>query len=124
MHTDNRSHAFDYLVIALGARTGYFGNPEWERHAPGLKTLEDARRLRHDVLRAVEAADLCEDQEERGRLLSIIIVGGGPTGVELAGAFTELIHRTLKDGFQHVRPSDLSVTLVEAASRLLGMFDE
>lgn len=117
-------YAYDYLVIALGAKTGYFGHAEWERHAPGLKTLEDARGLRHRVLQALERAELCEDPEERRRLLSIVIVGGGPTGVELAGAFTELIQRTLRDGFHNVRPSDLRVTLVEAVPRVLGMFDE
>ena len=116
-------YPYDYLVIALGAKTGYFGHPDWERHAPGLKSLEDARHLRHRVLQALERAELCEDADERRRLLSIVIVGGGPTGVELAGAFTELIHRTLKDGFRKVKPSDLTVTLVEAAPRLLGMFD-
>ena len=124
VQTSVRRHAYDYLVIALGARTGYFGHPEWEPHAPGLKSLEDARRLRHKVLQSVEKAELCQDPDERRRLLTIAIIGGGPTGVELAGAFTELIHRTLQDGFQNVRPDDLRVVLVEAAPRVLGMFDE
>jgi len=118
-----QSYVFDYLVIALGAKTGYFGRPEWERHAHGLKSLEDARQLRHRVLQSLERAELINDIEEKRKLLSIVIVGGGPTGVELAGAFTELIHRTLKDGFRKVAPSDLNVTLIEAAPRLLGTFD-
>lgn len=118
-----RSYDFDYLVIALGAKTGYLEKPEWERFAPGLKSLEDARQLRHRVLQSLERAELINDVEERRKLLSIVIVGGGPTGVELAGAFTELIYRTLKDGFRKVAPSDLNVTLIEAAPRLLGMFD-
>ena len=121
--SQERNYSYDYLVIALGVKTGYFGNPEWEWHAPGLKSLEDARQLRHRVLQALERAELIDDVEERRKLLSIVIVGGGPTGVELAGAFTELIHRTLKDGFRKVQPSDLTVTLVEAAPCLLGMFD-
>lgn len=124
VHTQQRSHEYDYLVIGLGVCTGYFGNAEWEAHAPGLKSLEDARHLRHRVLQAVERAELCEDADERRRLLSIVMVGGGPTGVELAGAFTELIHRTLRDGFKNVSPKDLRVILVEGSPRLLGMFDE
>ena len=124
VHTRDREHVYDYLVIGLGARTGYFGHPEWAAHAPGLKSLEDARHLRHRVLQAVEQAELCEDADERRRLLTIVIVGGGPTGVELAGAFTELIQRTLRDGFRNVGPKDLRVILIEAAPRLLGMFDE
>ena len=122
--TGDREHAYDYLVIALGARTGYFGHPEWEAFAPGLKSLEDARSLRHKVLKAVEKAELCEDPKERQRLLTIAIVGGGPTGVELAGAFTELIHRTIRDGFRRVVANDIRVILIEAAPRLLSMFDE
>lgn len=124
VHTSDRAHAYDYLVIALGARTGYFGHPEWEAFAPGLKTLEDARSLRHKVLKAVEKAELCDDPKERRRLLTIAIVGGGPTGVELAGAFTELIHRTIKDGFRRVVAEDIRVVLIEAAPKLLSMFDE
>lgn len=122
--SNSREHTFDYLVLALGVRTGYFGREAWRAHAPGLKSLEDARQLRHRVLHALERAELCQDPVERQRLLTMVIVGGGPTGVELAGAFTELIHRTLKDGFSNVRPEDLRVLLVEAAPRVLGMFDE
>ncbi len=124
VHTVDRAHGYDYLVIALGVRTGYFGHSDWEAYAPGMKSLEDARQLRHQVLQALERAELCEDAEERRRLLTVVIVGGGPTGVELAGAFTELIHRTLRDGFQNVQPSDLRVILVEGADHVLGMFDE
>lgn len=124
VHTRSRTHDYDYLVIALGARTSYFGNAHWEEHAPGLKSLDDARQLRHRVLQSIEEAEVCADPEERRRLLTIIIVGGGPTGVELAGAFTELVHRALKDGFRNVRTQDLDVILLEAAPRLLGMFEE
>ncbi len=123
VETASGVYHYDYLVIGLGVRSSYFGRPEWAQHAPGLKTLEEARFLRHQILTAVEQAELCEDPIERRRLLTIVIIGGGPTGVELAGAFTELIHRTLRDGFKRVKPEDLNVILLEAAPRLLGMFD-
>jgi NADH dehydrogenase len=81
---------YDYLVLALGSQTGYFGHPEWEQFAPGLKTLDDALRIRSRVLLAFEKAENEPDAAERERLMTIIIIGGGPTGVELAGAFAEL----------------------------------
>src|ERR1039457_6502135 len=81
---------YDYLVVATGGQTGYFGHPEWERFAPGLKTLDDALRIRSQILLAFEKAENETDTAEHDKLMTIVIVGGGPTGVELAGAFAEL----------------------------------
>src|SRR3569833_1076968 len=94
--------AYDYLVLALGSCTGYFGHPEWEQFAPGLKTLDDALRFRSRVLLAFEKAENQAEAAEREKLLSIVIVGGGPTGVELAGAFAELARTVLKRDFWHI----------------------
>src|SRR5947208_88970 len=81
---------YDYLVLAMGGGTSYFGHPEWEQFAPGLKSLEDAIRIRREVLLAFESAETESTADERQRLMTIVVVGGGPTGVELAGAFSEL----------------------------------
>jgi NADH dehydrogenase len=115
---------YDYLVIALGARTGYFGHNEWEKHAPGLKTLDEATALRRQMLLAFERAETTRDEAERERLLSFVIVGGGPTGVEMAGALAELARRVLVDDFRRIDPTRARVHLVEAAPRLLLMFSE
>src|SRR6185436_7371357 len=87
---------YDYLILALGGCTSYFGHPEWEQFAPGLKTLDDAIRIRHDVLLAFEQAECAPDVATRARLMTLVIVGGGPTGVELAGAFAELCRMVLR----------------------------
>ena len=116
--------AYDYLLIALGARTGYFGRNEWEQHAPGLKTLDEATRLRREMLLAFERAETTTDEAERARLMSFVIVGGGPTGVEMAGALAELARRVLVDDFRRIDPTRAKVHLVEAAPRLLLMFSE
>jgi NADH dehydrogenase len=115
---------YDYLVIATGATHAYFGHDEWEPYAPGLKTIEDARLLRGRLLRAFERAELCENDQDRARLLTIVIVGGGATGVEMAGAAAELAHRTLASDFRSIDPSTARVILVEAGPRLLPAFVE
>ncbi|MEZ5430378.1 MAG: NAD(P)/FAD-dependent oxidoreductase [Verrucomicrobiales bacterium] len=115
---------YDQLVIALGARTGYFGHPEWSRHAGGLKTLDDAMRIRREVLSAFERAEWTADPEERARLTTIAIVGGGPTGVELAGAFAELSRVVFSGEFRRLDPAQARILLIEAAPRLLMPFDE
>lgn len=112
--------AYDYLVVALGGCTSYFGHPEWEEFAPGLKTLEDALRVRSRVLLAFEKAESTADAAERGALLTIIIVGGGPTGVELAGAFAELARTVLKRDFRRIDPAQARIILIEAAPAVLG----
>ena len=114
--------AYDILVIATGATHSYFGHPEWQQHAPGLKTVDDALRLRSKVLLAFERAEHASDPEERRRLMTIAIVGGGPTGVELAGALAELVKGSFVREFRHVRPADASILLFEAAPRILGQF--
>lgn len=114
--------SFDYLVIAAGARTTYFGHPEWAEHAFGLKTIDDAVHIRRHILSAIERAELTEDPAERERLMTVVVVGGGPTGVELAGAFAELFRHTLKDDFRNVDPTKGRIILIESGPRLLNMF--
>jgi NADH:ubiquinone reductase (H+-translocating) len=111
---------YDYLVFAPGGVTSYFGHPEWEQFAPGLKSLEDALRIRRDVLMAFETAENEADRTEHDRLMTIVVVGGGPTGVELAGAFAELARRVLRQDFRHVDPGQARVILLEAGSRILA----
>ena len=112
--------AYDYLVVALGGCTSYFGHPEWEEFAPGLKTLDDALRIRSRVLLAFEKAENTANPAEREALLTIVIVGGGPTGVELAGAFAELARTVLKRDFRRIDPAQARIVLIEAAPAVLG----
>jgi len=123
VHTTSRAMPFDYLVIALGAVTGYFGNDKWEEFAPGLKTLEDATRIRHSLLGAFEKAEICEDPDERKRLMTIVVVGGGPTGVEMAGACAELTRNVLRSNFRTIDTAETRIILVEGGSGVLTMFD-
>lgn len=113
-------HGYDYLVMALGGVTSYFGHPEWERHAPGLKSLDDAMQIRRNVLLAFEHAENATDAALRRELTSIVVVGGGPTGVELAGAFAELTRTVLARDFRRMDPTLAHVVLVEAGPRILG----
>jgi NADH dehydrogenase len=113
---------YDYLVMALGARTGYFGHDEWVRHAPGLKTLAEATHLRREFLMAFERAEAASDPVACERSLNFVVVGGGPTGVETAGALAELARRVLVTDFRRIDPSRAHVHLVEAAPKLLTMF--
>jgi len=115
---------YRYLVLASGAGHGYFGHDEWAQWAPGLKTIEDARHIRSQLLLTFERAERTEDPVEQQRLLSIAIIGGGPTGVELAGAIAELTRFTLARDFRSIRPEATRVTLVEAGPRLLSGFSE
>ncbi len=115
---------YDYLILALGVRTGYFGNDGWAAHAPGLKSLDDATRIRSEVLRAFERAEAATDPDERARLMTLVVVGGGPTGVEMAGALAELSRKVLAEDFRHIRPEEARIFLIEAAPRLLTMFAE
>jgi NADH dehydrogenase len=115
--------AYDYLILAAGAHTNYFGHAEWERHAPGLKSLEDAIEVRRRTLLAFEKAERTEDEAERRRLLTFVAIGGGPTGVELAGAFAELRRFVLPRDFRAIHPEEASVVLLEAGPRILPAFD-
>jgi NADH dehydrogenase len=111
---------YDYLVLALGSCTGYFGHPEWEQFAPGLKSLEDAVRIRSSVLLAFEKAENEKEAAQREKLLTVTVVGGGPTGVELAGAFAELSRKVLYRDFRRIDPSRANIILIEGASRILA----
>lgn len=115
---------FDYLLLAAGARTSFFGKAEWEQHTLGLKSLADAQAIRRNVLSNLEKAELTTDEAERTRLMTIAIVGGGPTGVELSGAFADLIHRSLRTNFRRIDTSKLRVVLIEGSARVLEAFDE
>jgi NADH dehydrogenase len=111
---------FDYLVIALGGQTAYFGHPEWAEHAPGLKSLDDAVRIRRAMLMAFEQAENSQDPQERERLLTVAVIGGGPTGVEVAGAMAELSRHALSRDFRRINPQATRVVLVEGGPRLLS----
>jgi NADH dehydrogenase len=115
---------YDYLVIATGARHAYFGHDEWEDYAPGLKKIEDATEIRRRVLLAFERAEATEDAAERRRLMTFVVVGGGPTGVEMAGAVAELAHKALSRDFRSIDPKAARIVLVEAAQRVLLSFPE
>ena len=115
---------YRYLVVASGAGHGYFGHDEWAQWAPGLKTIEDARHIRSQLLLTFERAERTTDPAERQRLLSVAIIGGGPTGVELAGAIAELSRYTLARDFRSINPKATRITLVEAGPRLLSGFSE
>ncbi|MFJ4653337.1 NAD(P)/FAD-dependent oxidoreductase [Nocardia sp. NPDC088792] len=111
--------AFDSLIVAAGARQSYFGNDHFAEHAPGMKTIEDALDLRARLLTAFERAELTESAEERARLLTFVLVGGGPTGVELAGQISELAARTLEGAFRRIDSRQANVVVVEGESELL-----
>ncbi|WP_374012435.1 NAD(P)/FAD-dependent oxidoreductase [Pseudoxanthomonas koreensis] len=113
---------FDYLLLATGATHAYFGNDAWAAHAPGLKSLDDALHLRRRLLLAFERAESCDDPAERAAWLSFAIVGGGPTGVELAGTLAEIARHTLKNEFRNIDPAAARVRLVEAGPRVLATF--
>ncbi|MDZ5695852.1 NAD(P)/FAD-dependent oxidoreductase [Chelativorans sp. M5D2P16] len=121
---DGTRLAFDYLVLASGATHGYFGHDEWARFAPGLKTLGDARQIRARVLLAFERAERVTDPAEQARLMTIAIVGGGPTGVELAGSLAELSRFTLARDFRNIRPATARIMLIEAGPLVLPGFSE
>lgn len=115
---------YDYLVVASGSETSYFGHPEWELEAPGLKSVEDALEIRRRVLSAFEKAECSRDPAERARLLNFIIIGGGPTGVEMAGAIAELARHTLARDFRSIDPTLARILLIEGGPRILPTFDE
>ena len=115
---------FDYLVIATGARHAYFGHDDWEVHAPGLKSLEDALDVRRRILLAFERAERETDQGRRRALLTFVIVGGGPTGVELAGAIGEIARRSLVRDFRSIDPREARILVLEAGPRILPAFPE
>lgn len=121
---DTDSIGYDYLILAVGARTNYFGNDHWEDHALGLKSLDDAMRIRHNLLLSFEEAERERDPKRRARLMRTVIVGGGPTGVEMAGAIAELDKRVLAGDFKNIDATKSEVILLEVAPRILGSFSE
>ena len=119
---DKGELAYDYLIIATGATHTYFGNDTWSHCAPGLKSIEDATLLRQRILSAFEKAEACDDEAERQALLAFVIVGGGPTGVEMAGAIAELARHTLKGDFRRIDPAQARIILAEGGDRILKAF--
>src|SRR5712671_6989655 len=115
---------YDYLILATGARHSYFGHPEWERLAPGLKSLEDAVEIRRRILLAFEYAEKISAPAARAAALTFVIIGGGPTGVEMAGAIAEIARYTLARDFRHIDPSSARVVLVEGEPQVLAAFPE
>ena len=122
--TDRGTITYDFLIVATGAAHSYFGHPEWSARAPGLKTLDDALEIRRQVLLAFEAAEREPDADRQRRLLTFVIVGGGPTGVELAGALAEIARQSLPQDFRSIRPETARILLIEGGPDVLGTFPE
>ena len=116
--------AYDTLVIAAGAGNNYFGKPEWERHAPGLKSIEEATEIRRRILSAFEAAERLGDKSPRDAFLTFVVVGGGATGVEMAGAISELARHSMRHDFRTLDPGAARIVLVEGHDRILPPFPE
>ena len=121
---DDQRIAYDHLVLATGARHSYFGKDEWEPFAPGLKKIDDATAMRSRVLAAFERAEACDDEAERRRLLTFVLIGAGPTGVELAGAIAELARQSLREEFRIADPTSARVMLIQSAPRILPALPE
>jgi NADH:ubiquinone reductase (H+-translocating) len=124
IHFDQRTEAYDYLILSCGVKHSYFGKNHWEELAPGLKNIEQATEIRRRILTAFELAEKTNDPKEQEKYLRFVVVGGGPTGVELAGAIMEMATQTLKRNFQNADLSKTRVILVEAGSRILAGFPE
>ena len=122
VHTSELDLSYDYLVLATGSTHSYFGRDDWEPFAPGLKHIADATEIRRRFLLAFERAEVVEDAAERARLLTFVIVGGGATGVEMAGAIAEVARRTLQHDFRRIDPRSSRIVLIEAGPRLLPAF--
>ncbi len=121
---ENEAYSYDRLIVAAGAQHHYFGNDQWAPKAPGLKTIEDALEMRRRIFQAFENAEKENDPRQRQAWLNFVIIGGGPTGVELAGALAELAYETLKNDFAAMDPAETTITLIEGASRILGSYPE
>ena len=124
VHAGDLRISYDYLILATGSRHSYFGHPEWERLAPGLKSLEDAVEIRRRILMAFEYAEKINDPAARAAAMTFVIVGGGPTGVEMAGAIAEISRQTLARDFRHIDPSSARIILIEGEPLVLAAFPE
>jgi NADH dehydrogenase len=124
LNLGDREISYDYLILATGSRHSYFGHDEWERLAPGLKSLEDAVEIRRRLLLAFEYAEKITDEAAKAAAMTFVIIGGGPTGVEMAGAIAEIARYTLDKDFKHIDPSSARVVLVEGDERIISGFPE
>ena len=122
LFSDGAGLAYDTLIVATGSRDFYFGHDEWKATAPGLKTVEDALEIRRRVLLAFEAAERETDPAARQAWFTFVVVGGGPTGVELAGALGEIANHTLRGDFRHIDPADATILLIEGARACSRLF--
>ncbi|MDR9418287.1 NAD(P)/FAD-dependent oxidoreductase [Gracilimonas sp.] len=118
------SFPFHYLIVAVGAQYNYFGNDEWKEHAPGLKSLSDALEIRERILLSLEKAEQIIDPQKREKFLTYVVIGGGPTGVEMAGSIAEIAKRSMMRDFRNIKPDETKIYLVEAADGILNGFDE
>lgn len=114
--------SYDYLILAPGASHSYFGHPEWEIYAPGLKTLSDALTIREKVLLSYERAERCENYSDAEKFMRFVIIGGGPTGVEMAGAIAEIAHKSLVNNFRNINPQQTKIFLIEGEGQILPSF--
>lgn len=124
VNTKTAEYSFDYLVVATGSRHSYFGKDEWEKYAPGLKTLNDALNVREKILWSLEMAERIEDKDSQKKYLTYIVVGGGPTGVEMAGAIAEIVKISLMKDFHNFKVDDTRVYLIEALPKLLSTYPD
>lgn len=124
LYHENGTLSYDALIVTTGVKHAYFGNDHWADAAPGLKTVEHALRMRRKIFNAFESAELAHDDSQRAPWLNFVIVGAGPTGVELAGAIAELAHRTMVEDFRHIDPRKARILLVEGADRALPVYPE
>ena len=119
---DTQHIPYDYLIVATGAKHSYFGHDDWQQYAPGLKNLDDATAIRRKILQAFEQAEIANDEEKRKELMTFCVIGGGPTGVELAGSIAELAKKTLAKDFRNIDPNTARIILLEAGERILSAF--
>lgn len=122
--SNNDVIGYDYLVIAIGARHSYFGHDDWEPFAPGLKTINDALKIREQVLISFEKAERLDSIAEAAKFLNFVVIGGGPTGVEMAGAIAEIANKTMFKNFRRIRPEESKIYLIEALSQILPMYPD
>jgi NADH dehydrogenase len=124
VHATEHNLPYDYLVLATGVTHSYFGHDDWQDLAPGLKTLTDATRIRSRILISFERAETADSEDDKKRLLTFVVIGGGPTGVEMAGAIAEISRHALRYDFRHIDPSEARVILIEGGPRILPTFPE